>query len=181
MTNYLIAAVAASTSITTPSGWTKLGGVGSGGSPPLGLYLVAPTVGTTAESFTVSGTNSGGVCAEFRGLFGISGAADGLASHGTGATGTSFTATASAPVASGELAVVALAIAATGTGSGLTSSTIPSGWNLAGSQPDTSTGDTAIAVYLYWKVGTASAPSAALTWTTTGSTPAFSTIITSIK
>lgn len=192
MSNLLIAAVAlhkatgGTASITTPSGWSALAASGSGGSPFMGLYInTAPTLGSTAQSFVVAnaaGIVTGGIITEFRGLGGIAGTADGLVATGTGTTGTSHTATGGTPAAGSEIALCALAIDSTGTGSGLTSSVIPAGWNLAGSQPDT-LNTNGLAVYLYWTVGpsTPTAPSAALSWTTTGATPAYSTIITSLK
>jgi hypothetical protein len=175
MTDWLVAAVAATTSITTPSGWTRL--AAAAGTPPIALYIVQATVGTTSESFAFTGADGGGVIAEFRGLS-ITGAADGLVA--ASGTGTSKTMTGGVPTASGELAICAVALQTTGTGAGLATSAIPSGWNLAGAQPDNSSGDAAIAVFMYWTIGTASAPSAALSWTVTGGT-AYSAVISSLK
>jgi hypothetical protein len=118
------------------------------------------------------------VVKEFRGAS-ISGAGDGAVVVGSGGTGQSATATGGTPSASGELALAAFATDSTSTGSGLTTSTTPSGWALAGDQADSLNTD-GIAAWAYWKTGTASAPTASLSWTNTGGNVPYTTAITSL-
>ncbi len=187
--NFLTAVVAihkpsgATATITPPPGWTTVATGGTGGSPWVGVYTNAnPTPGATSVTFacTISSGSviAGGVVKEFRGAS-ISGAGDGAVVVGSGGTGQSATATGGTPSASGELALAAFATDSTSTGSGLTTSTTPSGWALAGDQADSLNTD-GIAAWAYWKTGSASAPTASLSWTNTGGNVPYTTAITSL-
>ncbi len=172
----------ATATITPPPGWTTVATGGTGSSPWVGVYEDdTPTTGTSSVTFTCSidsgSVIAGGVVTEFRGVP-MSGSGDGTVIYGSG-SGQTASPTGATPAGSGELALVAFATDSTNAGSGLTTSTAPSGWALAGDQADSLNTD-GIAAWAYWKTGTASAPSASLSWTNTGGSVPYTTAITSL-
>lgn len=167
--------------IPTPSGWTSQGTGGSGGSPFMGVFTCNSAASVSAVTFapTISSGNliTSVLIFETRGQ--TFSTADGLSITGTGSTGTSASVTGSTPSASGELALVAFAVDS-GAAGAQTTSTTPSGWSLIPQQPD-NLNTVGVGLWAYWKVGTASAPSASLSWTNPAGTGTYTTLITSFK